>query len=444
MPSQISDLAARVEEIAQPRLTGRVREIVGLRLTAAGLDRQLSIGARCRIHGRGGPVMGEVVGVDARGTHLLPFGDWGGVRRGDAVQALPRNTGISPGPGWIGRTVNALGQPVDGKGPLPAGRVQRGFRALAPSAFDRRAVGRRIETGVRVLDVFAPVCRGQRMGIFAGSGVGKSTMLASLARRADADVIVVGLVGERGREVRDFIEETLGPEGMARSVLVVATSDEAPLMRRQAALTATAVAESFRDAGQHVLLMLDSVTRFAHAHREIGLSLGEPPTARGYPPTVFSELPKLLERTGPGCEGQGDITALYTVLMDGDDLNDPIVDAVRGVLDGHIVLSRQVAEKGRYPAVDLQKSLSRMLPDCHSEAENAILAGARRAAAKFEQIEELLQIGAYKAGTDPEIDAAIRIAGALEELMHQPKGSAVTSAEAFQATQAVLEREGWL
>ncbi|MFD1344824.1 FliI/YscN family ATPase, partial [Litorisediminicola beolgyonensis] len=327
-------------------------------------------------------------------------------------------------------------------GPLRAEGPVRALRAAPPEAFSRRGVGGQIETGIRALDIFAPLCHGQRMGIFAGSGVGKSTLLSMLARRAEADVIVIGLVGERGREVQDFIKHTLGPEGLARSVIVVATGDEAPLLRRQAAWTATAVAEALRDEGRKVLLMLDSVTRFAQAQREIGLSLGEPPAARGYPPTVFAELPQLLERAGPGSDGQGDISALYTVLVDGDDMNDPIADAVRGILDGHLVLTRRIAERGRYPAIDLEASLSRMLPGCQSAGENAIRLAARRAMAQYGDIEDLVRLGAYKPGTDPETDAAIAAARAAERFLDQQQGGATSRGESFAGLAALLDEAG--
>lgn len=304
----------------------------------------------------------------------------GGVAAGDDVLVIGEGATIRPSAAWLGRVMDAFGTPLDG-GSDPEGDHDYPVRANPPDAFGRRRVGEKLETGVKALDIFAPLCRGQRMGIFAGSGVGKSTLMAMLARQADADVIVMGLVGERGREVQDFIRRDLGPEGLARSVLVVATSDQPSLTRRQAAWTATAVAEYFRDQGKHVLLMLDSVTRFAMAQREIGLAAGEPPTSKGYTPTVFTEMPRLLERSGPGIpdRGHGDITAIYTVLVDGDDMHEPIADAVRGVLDGHVVLDRKIAERGRFPAVNLQKSISRMLPHCHAPAERTIMARARRA-----------------------------------------------------------------
>jgi flagellum-specific ATP synthase len=280
------------------------------------------------------------------------------------------------------------------------------------------------------------------MGIFAGSGVGKSTLMAMLVRNTNADVAVVGLVGERGREVQDFIQDDLGPEGMARAVVVVATGDEPPLMRRQAAWTATAVAEHFRDEGKQVLLLIDSVTRFAMAQREIGLSGGEPPTSKGYPPTVFSELPHLLERAGPGPQDAGDITGLYTVLVDGDDLNDPIADSVRGILDGHVVLDRRIAEQDRYPAVNVQKSISRMLPDCHGDGEFSIMQAARRALGKYADMEDLIRVGAYRAGADPEVDAAIRFFGPATRFLSQRKGEATPPGAAFGELRRLLTEAG--
>jgi flagellum-specific ATP synthase len=334
--------------------------------------------------------------------------------------------------------MDALGKPLDNKGPLFEGTKPQALKTAPIAAFDRCRVGERLETNIKMVDIFTPLCRGQRMGVFAGSGVGKSTLMAMFARNAQADVIVVGLIGERGREVQDFIQEDLGEEGMKRTVLDVSTGDEPPLMRRQAAWTATAIAEYFRDEGKQVLLLLDSITRFAMAQREIGLSGGEPPTAKGYPPTVFSELPRLLERAGPGPKGAGDITGLFTVLVDGDDLNDPIADSVRGILDGHIVLDRTIAERGRYPAINVQKSISRMLPNCHSPAEYAVLQAARNALAIYNDMEELIRIGAYKSGTDPMIDASIRFFTLCEAFLSQRKNEGMLADQSFAEIYTLL------
>lgn len=437
--SQLSTLARTTESA---RIAGEVSAILGLTLTVVGLNRALGIGQRCTIHGKNGPILAEVVAVDASGTRVLPFGTWDGVTIGDRVEISAGGEKIRPDGSWVGRVVNALGQPIDVMGSLHEGPTPYAPKATPPNAYARRRVGKRIDTGVKVFDVFTPLCRGQRMGIFAGSGVGKSSLLAMMARRAEADVIVVGLVGERGREVQDFIQNDLGPEGLERSVIVVSTGDEPPLMRRQAAWTATAVAEYFRDQGLQVLLLIDSVTRFAMAQREIGLAGGEPPTTKGYPPTVFAELPQLLERTGPGTAEKGDITALYTVLVDGDDMNEPIADTVRGIMDGHVVLDRAIAEQGRFPAVNLQRSISRMLPDCHNSGEYAVLKAARRALARYADMEELIRIGAYREGTDKEIDAAIRFARPAEEFLTQSKKEAMTSEQTFAELFELLGNAG--
>lgn len=426
--SELSMFARNLDEV---RIVGEVSAVTGLSLTVSGLERAMGIGQRCLIHGKSKSILGEVVGVDTFGTYVLPFGTWDGVAVGDSVELSTQGDVIRPDTSWIGRVINALGQPLDGKGPLFEGTKPQLLKAPPLAAYDRRRIGERLGTNVKAFDIFTPLCRGQRMGVFAGSGVGKSTLMAMLARNGEADVIVVGLVGERGREVQDFIQEDLGQEGMKRTVMVVSTGDEPPLMRRQAAWTTMAVAEYFRDQGKQVLLLLDSVTRFAMAQREIGLSGGEPPTTKGYPPTVFSELPKLLERAGPGPAGAGDITGLFTVLVDGDDMNDPIADTVRGILDGHIVLDRRIAENGRYPAINFQKSISRMLPDCHSDAEYAVLQAARSALATYNDMEELIRIGAYKAGTDPEIDSAIRFYTLSETYLSQRKNQSVIADQSF-------------
>jgi flagellum-specific ATP synthase len=345
-----------------------------------------------------------------------------------------------PSRAWLGRVIDCFGNPVDGEGPLPQGMKPTPVRSPPPSAHDRARVGGRLDVGVRALNIFAALCRGQRMGVFAGSGVGKSVLMSMLARGANADVIVIGLVGERGREVKEFIEDTLGEEGRRRSVVVVATSDESAARRRLAPHMACAVAEHFRDEGQDVLLLVDSVTRFAMAQREIGLSVGEPPTTKGYTPSVFAELPKLLERAGPGREGErGSITALFTVLVDGDDHNEPIADAVRGILDGHIVMERSIAERGRYPAINILKSISRTMPGCVEPAARPMLADARRLMASFADMEELIRLGAYRHGTDPAVDSAISANGPLEAFLAQDKGDRTAREEGYRQLANLLE-----
>lgn len=442
MTTAFSELSTLARTLENSRIVGQVASVTGLNLTVTGIERAMGIGQRCIVHGHRGPVMGEVVGIDRNGTHVLPFGTWAGVAVADKVVLCADANIFRPDISWKGRVVNALGAPIDGKGALHEGNDPRYVKSPPPPAFERRRTGERLDTGIKIFDVFTPLCRGQRMGVFAGSGVGKSTLMAMMARRAQADVIVVGLVGERGREVQDFIQDDLGPEGMARSVIVVSTGDEPPLMRRQAAWTATTIAEYFRDQGLQVLLLLDSVTRFATAQREIGLSGGEPPTSKGYPPTVFSELPQLMERAGPGIGTSGDITAIYTVLVDGGEMNEPVADTVRGILDGHVVLDRQIAERGRFPAVNLYKSVSRMLPDCHSEAEYAVLQAARRTLARYADMEELIRIGAYRQGTDREVDAAIRFFAPAEEFLNQRKSESMTADETFAHIYELLSDAG--
>jgi flagellum-specific ATP synthase len=304
-------------------------------------------------------------------------------------------------------------------------------------------VGAKLDLGVRALNTFITCCQGQRMGIFSGSGVGKSTLMAMLARNSNADAIVIGLVGERGRELKEFIEDDLGPEGLARSVVVAATSDEPALVRRQSAYVAMAVAEELRDQGLHVLLLMDSVTRFAMAQREVGLSAGEPPATKGYTPTVFAELPRLLERAGPGDQGKGgSITGLFTVLVEGDDHNEPISDAVRGILDGHIVLERAIGERGRYPAINVLKSVSRAMPACNTPAEQTLVAKARASMAAYDDMAELIRLGAYKNGTNAEVDAAILLAPKLETFLAQKKDERTTLTDGYASLDTILSGKG--
>lgn len=416
---------------ASSRIVGTTKAIVGLTLTVGGLEAVAGIGSRCRVLGRKGVVDGQVVGAQGADLCVLPFGAWDGVAVGDPVELIELDDMVYPDESWIGTVVDALGQPLSQYDRAPRPRKKSTRAAQPPKAFERKQVGEKLETQIKCMDVFTPLCRGQRMGVFAGSGVGKSTLMAMLARNTDADVIVIGLIGERGREVQQFIREDLGPEGMARAVVVVSTGDEAPLLRKQAALTTTAVAEYFKSQGKQVLLLLDSVTRFAMAQREIGLARGEPPTLRGYPPSVFSELPHLLERTGPGREGEGDITAIYTVLVDGDDMNEPIADAVRGIVDGHLVLDRRIAEQGRFPAIDLLRSLSRMLPGCHSPEEFEICKTARRALGRYADMEDLIRLGAYKPGSDPDTDQAVALFQTVSPYLSQKRGECTGSRQSF-------------
>jgi flagellum-specific ATP synthase len=425
-------LAEQIAELDGPEIYGRVAGVKGLMVEVAGPVHSMPVGARVVIDTgtvRGVPC--EVVGFVGENALLMPFAPLEGVRRGCRAMVSAAPASVRPSPGWLGRVVNAMGEPIDGKGPLPAGPSPYPFRGVPPPAHERKRVGSPLDLGVRVLNAFATTCRGQRMGIFAGSGVGKSVLLSMMARNVVADVSVIGLVGERGREVQEFLQDDLGEEGLKRSVVVVATSDEPALMRRQAAFLTLSIAEYFRDEGKDVLALMDSVTRFAMAQREIGLSAGEPPTSKGYTPTVFTELPRLLERAGPGT-GKGTITALFTVLVDGDDHNEPVADAVRGILDGHIVMERAIADRGRYPAVNVLKSISRTMPRSCDPEYWPVIQRAKRLLSIYNDMEELIRLGAYRAGSNPETDEAIRLFPALEAFLAQGKEEATNLSEGYR------------
>jgi flagellum-specific ATP synthase len=440
----LRSLIAAVERIEPLSVSGRVAAVNGLLIEARGGMSHLPIGARAEIERRGAtPLPAEVVGFRDTRALLMPFGPVEGVAPGAEIRIQPDGGLVRPTKAWLGRIVDAFGQPIDGKGPLPQGQAAYPLRAAPPPAHARGRVGERLDLGVKAMNVFTTTCRGQRLGIFAGSGVGKSVLLSMLARQADCDAVVVGLIGERGREVREFIEETLGEEGLRRAVVIVATSDEPALKRRQAAYMTLAVAEALRDQDLEVLCLMDSVTRFAMAQREIGLAAGEPPTTKGYTPTVFTELPKLLERAGPGPvrpDGTtaGPITGLFTVLVDGDDHNEPIADAVRGILDGHIVMERSIAERGRFPAINVLKSISRTMPGCQLPHERQIVKSARQALSAYSNMEELIRIGAYRAGSDPQIDRAIMLNPDLEAFLSQDKDETATLDDCFNRLDGIL------
>ncbi|RXG89012.1 flagellar protein export ATPase FliI [Bradyrhizobium zhanjiangense] len=431
-------LAEQIGDIDGINIYGRVIGVRGLMVEVAGPIHAMSVGARLVIEtGANRSIPCEVIGFSGNNAVVMPFAGLDGVRRGcKAVIANAANQ-VRPSAAWLGRVVNALGEPIDGKGPLPQGASPMPFRNTPPPAHSRKRVGAPLDLGVRAMNTFLTCCRGQRMGIFAGSGVGKSVLLSMLARNVDAAVSVIGLIGERGREVQEFLQDDLGEEGLARSVVVVATSDEPALMRRQAAYLTLAVAEYFRDEDKDVLCLMDSVTRFAMAQREIGLSAGEPPTAKGYTPTVFTELPKLLERAGPGL-GEGAITAIFTVLVDGDDHNEPIADAVRGILDGHIVMQRSIAERGRYPAINILKSVSRTMPKSADPQFWPTIQRARQVMATYADMEELIRLGAYRAGSSPEVDEAIRLHEPLEAFLRQRKDENASLADGYRQLAQIL------
>ena len=431
-------LAEQINDVDGVNIYGRVVGVRGLMVEIAGPIHAMSVGARIVIDtGASRFIPCEVIGFSGNNAVVMPFAGLEGVRRGCRAVIANSANQVRPCAAWLGRVVNAMGEPIDGKGPLPQGPSPVPFRNMPPPAHSRKRVGDPLDLGVRALNTFLTCCRGQRLGIFSGSGVGKSVLLSMLARNVDADISVIGLVGERGREVQEFLQDDLGEEGLARSVVVVATSDEPALMRRQAAYLTFAIAEYFRDEDKDVLCLMDSVTRFAMAQREIGLSAGEPPTAKGYTPTVFTELPKLLERAGPGT-GEGTITGLFTVLVDGDDHNEPIADAVRGILDGHIVMERAIAERGRYPAINILKSVSRTMPRSADPAYLPTLMRARQTMATYADMEELIRLGAYRAGSSAEVDEAIRLHEPLEGFLRQGKDEVSSLSQGYQQLERIL------
>jgi flagellum-specific ATP synthase len=431
-------LAEQIGELDGVEIYGRVVGVRGLMVAVAGPIHAMSVGARVVIEcGADRTIPCEVVGFSGNNALLMPFAALEGVRRGCRAIVTSVPAAVRPSASWLGRVVNAMGEPIDGKGPLRLGASPYPFRNTAPPAHARTRVGAPLDLGVRALNTFITCCRGQRMGIFSGSGVGKSVLLSMLARYVNADVSVIGLVGERGREVQEFLQDDLGELGLARSVVVVSTSDEPALMRRQAGYLTLAIAEYFRDEGKDVLVLMDSVTRFATAQREIGLSAGEPPTAKGYTPTVFTELPRLLERAGPGT-GQGTITGIFTVLVEGDDTNEPVADAVRATLDGHIVMERAIAERGRYPAINVLKSVSRTMPRAADPAYLPVIKRAKQVMATYADMEELIRLGAYRPGTSPEVDEAITLHDPLEQFLAQGKEEATNIGEGYQRLERIL------
>jgi flagellum-specific ATP synthase len=413
------DVALSTLAATHPTTTigGRVTEVTPTYCRVGGLSPFVKLGECVELATEEGPQLGEVVRIDTAGVVVKTFDTVLRAGLGTAVWRRGFVT-LSPHASWKGRIINALGLPVDGGGPLTQGPRAILTEREPPAPMQRRRIRTPMKTGVKVIDLFAPVCAGQRVGIFAGSGVGKSILLAMLARSQGFDTCVIALVGERGREVREFIEDVLG-QGRARSVAVVATGDESPMMRRLAPKTALSIAEHFRDQGEKVLLLVDSMTRFAHAAREVALAAGEPPVARGYTPSVFSDLPKLLERAGPGEEGSGSITGFFSVLVDGDDHNDPVADSMRATLDGHIVLDRAIADQARYPAVNVLSSVSRLSNRAWTPEQATLIMKLRAMIARFEDTRDLRLMGGYRSGTDAALDKAIDLVPRLYEAIKQ-------------------------
>ncbi len=421
MKNLFQDQIERIAGLETARTVGEVSQVVGLVVETRGLA--APVGGLCQIETATGVQAAEVVGFREGRAILSPFGGTLGIQPGDPVHLESWNQRIPVGEGLLGRVLDAWGRPVDGKD-APAVRVWADLYRPAPRALGRARIAEPLSTGIRSIDSMTTVGQGQRLGIFAGSGVGKSVLMGMIARQTTADVNVIGLVGERGREVREFIERDLGDEGLKRSVIVVATSDESPTLRVKAAFTATTIAEYFRDAGKNVLLMMDSVTRLAFAQREVGLSAGEPPATRGYPPSVFNLFPRLLERAGK--TPQGSITGLYTVLVEGDDINDPVADTLRSILDGHVWLSRRLAQRGHYPAIDVLGSVSRVMIDVTKKEHQSAANRLRDLLATYKESEDLVSVGAYVRGSNKTLDRAIDMKERLDEFLRQEIGERAT------------------
>jgi flagellum-specific ATP synthase len=441
-PTALDLLEARIAHVAATtpftRFGGTVTNVTPAYVQVSGLSHRLKLGSGVAFGS--GPTLqrGEVVRIDEAGATIKPFDANLKIGPGEIAWQHGEQS-LRPHVSWKGRVLNALGAAIDGQGPLREGERSYAFDAEPPAAMSRERVRAPLKSGVRVMDLFTPLCAGQRIGIFAGSGVGKSTLLSMLARSKGFDTVVLALVGERGREVREFLEDALA-QNRTRAVTVVSTGDESPMMRRLAPKTALAIAEFFRDQGDSVLLIVDSVTRFAHATREVALAAGEAPVARGYTPSVFSELPKLLERAGPGPEGTGSITGVFSVLVDGDDHNDPIADSIRGTLDGHIVLERKIADQGRYPAVNVLTSVSRLANAVWTAEQRKLVMMLRAMIAHFEDTRDLRLMGGYQKGSDAELDRAIEIVPKLYEALKQTLTDP-QSADPFQEIARALAPE---
>ncbi len=436
---ELEGLGAELKRVRIIKDIGRVCAVEGNLLRVIGLNTVARIGdlLQVTLHDDR-QIAGEVIQLHGKEITMLPDAAPDGVSIGDQV-ALRDQVGIAPSDAWIGRIIDPYGNPLDGM-PLMRGPQMRALKSSPPAPAKRRGLGERLDTGMSVFNTMLPLVRGQRIGLFAGSGVGKSSLMGQFAKHMTGDIAVIALIGERGRELREFVENTLGPEGMARSIIIAATSDQSPLVRRRCALAAMSVAEHFRDKGKHVIFMADSITRFAEAHREVAVASGEMPALRGYPPSTSHMIMSLCERAGPGLNGQGDITGIFSVLVAGSDMDEPIADILRGVLDGHVVLDRKIAERGRYPAVDLLRSVSRSLPHAATQGENATISEARRLLGAYEQSATMIRAGLYAEGSDPVLDVAIRAWGELDTYlgdMHSP-----SIENAFAKLTLLLRRAG--
>lgn len=427
-PTALDARVRAVQRATVPRVMGRARSVVGMSVVVEGI--QAAIGEAVAVARPGGDLLAEIVAIDGDSLVCMPLGDLTGIRAGAPVRLATGSLQVPVGEALRGRVLDALGRPID-SGPSLDGLAKVSSAGTPPHPLRRAMVDSQVPLGVRVIDTMLPCGRGQRMGIFAGSGVGKSSLLSMVARGTEADISVLALVGERGREVREMIEHDLGSEGLARSVVVVATSDEPALMRLQAAQTATRISEWFRDSGRNVILMMDSLTRYCMAQREVGLAAGEPPATRGYPPSVFSLLPRLLERAGAG--EKGSITGLYTVLVEADDMNDPVADAARSILDGHIVLSRKLATSGHFPSIDVLESVSRVAPRVTSAQTLAQAVALRRLLGAYRDAKDLIEIGAYVKGANPTVDRAVQLQPAIDLFLRQDAATVAPISQSLAA-----------
>lgn len=434
----VDHLVNQIQMADITRVNGRVEQVVGLVIESSGP--MASVGEACWItpvDGQAQPVLAEAVGFRQNRVLLMPLGEMRGLGPGSEVLRTGAPFKIAVGPGLLGRVVDAMGEPIDGKGPLERTNDRYPIHREPPPALERRRIKSPVATGVRAIDALLTLGEGQRLGVFAGSGVGKSTLLGMVARDTGADINVIALVGERGREVRDFLERDLGDKGLSRSVVVVSTSDQPSLLRIQAALVATAIAEYFRDQGKKVMLMMDSVTRFAMAQREVGLAIGEPPTTKGYTPSVFAQLPKLLERAGTTGH-HGSITGLYTILVEADDMNEPVADSCRAILDGHVVLSRELASQNHYPAIDVLNSVSRVMNDIVSPSHLEGAGRVRSILSTYKSVEDLIAIGAYVKGSNPKVDHAVNRLSAIQSFLKQGRDEEASWDNTLQSLKTFL------
>ena len=433
---QVNQYLATIQTIT---ISGFISAIKGNIVETKGLSKFASIGSICQLEtGSDKEWLGEIIGFHSDIAILLLYSTSQGIKLGTKVTILKNKNTIYPSSEWLGRVINGFGEPMDNKGELPQGDKLYEVCQDPVNPHQRNRVDQKFSTGIKAIDTFTPCCKGQRMGIFAGSGIGKSVLVAMLTKYSASDIKIIGLIGERGREVKEFIEDYLKGEDLQNTILVVSTSDDPPMMKKRAAKIALTLAEYFRDLGKDVLCVLDSVTRFATAQREIGLAIGEAQTSKGYTTSVFSELSKLLERSGPGtCRGS--ITGFFTVLIDGDDFNEPICDAVRGIIDGHLLLDRKIGDRGRYPAINILRSVSRMVPQCNNTEENSLLVRVKSILSTYNEMEDMIKIGAYKNGSNQEIDEAIQLYPLIEKFISQSIDEYVPLEESFKMLSDILK-----